>query len=555
MTTTVRETTGHVGRIMAARGTTLRCRGWRQEALLRMLENNLENGERPEDLVVYASFAKAARDWDAYHAIVAALKRLGDDETLLIQSGKPIGVFRTHDRAPLVLMANGNLVGRWATPEVFWDLADRGLTIWGGLTAADWQYIGSQGVIQGTYEIFAAVAREHFGGSLAGRFILTAGMGGMGGAQPLAGTLAGAVIMTVEVDPARIERRIASGYCQQLAPDLDEALALCRAAQERKEPLSVGLIGNAAEVYPELVRRGVTPDVVTDQTSAHDALYGYVPAGLSVAAAAELRRDDPDALTRRALQSIAAEVRAMLTFKERGAVVFDNGNNIRSQAAGQGVADAFSINIFTARYLRPLFARGIGPFRWLALTGEPEDIYAIDRLVLALFPDNELAANWINLAGQHIRFEGLPARICWLGHGERTRLALAVNAAVREGRLSGPIAFTRDHLDGAAMAHPRIGTEGMRDGSDAIADWPLLNALLNTASMADLVAIHSGGGGYAGYMTSAGSTVVADGSAAADRRLATALTNDTGIGVLRFADAGYDEAIETAAQAGLGISH
>jgi len=553
MTTTVRETTGQTGRITAARGTALRCRGWRQEALLRMLENNLENGERPEDLVVYASFAKAARDWDAYHAIVAALKRLGDDETLLIQSGKPIGVFRTHDRAPLVLMANGNLVGRWATPEVFWDLADRGLTIWGGLTAADWQYIGSQGVIQGTYEIFAAVAREHFGGSLAGRLILTAGMGGMGGAQPLAGTLAGAVIMVVEVDPARIERRIASGYCQHLARDLDEALALCRAAQERKEPLSVGLVGNAAEVYPELVRRGVTPDVVTDQTSAHDALYGYVPSGLSVAETEELRRGDPAAVSRRALESIAAEVRAMLTFKERGAVVFDNGNNIRSQAAGQGVADAFTINIFTARYLRPLFARGIGPFRWLALTGEPEDIYTIDRLVLDLFPDNELATNWVNLARQHIRFEGLPARICWLGHGERTRLALAVNAAVREGQLSGPIAFTRDHLDGAAMAHPYIGTEGMRDGSDAIADWPLLNALLNTASMADLVAIHSGGGGYAGYMISAGSTVVADGSAAADRRLATALTNDTGIGVLRFADAGYDEAIETAAQAGLGL--
>jgi len=553
MTTTVRETTGQTGRITAARGTALRCRGWRQEALLRMLENNLENGERPEDLVVYASFAKAARDWDAYHAIVAALKRLGDDETLLIQSGKPIGVFRTHDRAPLVLMANGNLVGRWATPEVFWDLADRGLTIWGGLTAADWQYIGSQGVIQGTYEIFAAVAREHFGGSLAGRLILTAGMGGMGGAQPLAGTLAGAVIMVVEVDPARIERRIAAGYCQHLARDLDEALALCRAAQERKEPLSVGLVGNAAEVYPELVRRGVTPDVVTDQTSAHDALYGYVPAGLSVAETEELRRGDPAAVSRRALESIAAEVRAMLTFKERGAVVFDNGNNIRSQAAGQGVADAFTINIFTARYLRPLFARGIGPFRWLALTGEPEDIYTIDRLVLDLFPDNELATNWVNLARQHIRFEGLPARICWLGHGERTRLALAVNAAVREGQLSGPIAFTRDHLDGAAMAHPYIGTEGMRDGSDAIADWPLLNALLNTASMADLVAIHSGGGGYAGYMISAGSTVVADGSAAADRRLATALTNDTGIGVLRFADAGYDEAIETAAQAGLGL--
>jgi len=562
MTTTQERATGAGGAteatdaakpIRAARGTTLRCKGWRQEALLRMLENNLENAERPEDLVVYASFAKAARDWPSYHAIVAALRSLEEGQTLVIQSGKPIGVFATHERAPLVLMATGNVVGRWATPEVFYDLADRGLIIWGGLTAADWQYIGSQGVIQGTYEIFAAVAREHFGGSLAGRFILSAGMGGMGGAQPLAGVLAGAAILVVDVDPARIRRRLDSGYCQRLANSLDHALALVHAARDAGTALSVGLVGNAAEVHPELVRRGVTPDVVTDQTSAHDTLYGYVPAGLSLEETAALRLRDPDEARRRARASIAREVEALLTFKARGAVVFDNGNNIRSQAHEAGVADAFAIDIFTERYLRPLFCRGVGPFRWLALTGEPGDIATIDQLVLDLFPDNAIAANWIRLAREHIRFEGLPARICWLGHGERTRLAVEVNRAVRDGRLSGPIAFTRDHLDGAAMTHPRIGTEGMRDGSDAISDWPLLNALLNCASMADLVAIHSGGGGYAGYMTSAGSTVVADGTDEAGRRLATALTADTGLGVLRFADAGYDTAVDAARAAGLGL--
>jgi urocanate hydratase len=540
-------------RIVAARGTTLRCKGWRQEALLRMLENTLENAERPEDLVVYAGFAKAARDWRSYHAIVAALLDLEVDQTLVIQSGKPIGVFKTHGRAPLVLMATGNLVGRWATPEDFYELSDRGLTIWGGLTAADWQYIGSQGVIQGTYEIFAAVAREHFGGSLKGRFILTAGMGGMGGAQPLAGTLAGAVILAVEVEPARIQRRVTAGFCQHMAHDLDQALTLCRSAQEQGAPLSVGLVGNAAEVYPELVRRGITPDVVTDQTSAHDTLYGYVPAGLTMAETEVMRREDHDGVRRRAAASIATEVRAMLTFKKRGAIVFDNGNNIRSQAYEGGVSDAYSIDIFTARYLRPLFCRGIGPFRWLALTGEPNDIYAIDQMVLDTFPENTLATNWITLAREHIHFEGLPARTCWLGHGDRTTLALAVNQAICEGRLSGPIAFTRDHLDGASMAHPHIGTEGMRDGSDAIADWPLLNGLLNCAAMADLVAIHSGGGGYAGYMTSAGSTVVADGTPEADERLATALSADTGLGVLRFADAGYEEAIAAAREANLGL--
>lgn len=540
-------------RISAARGSELRCRGWRQEALLRLLENNLENAERQEDLVVYASFAKAARDWDSYHKIVHALKNLEESQTLIIQSGKPIGIFQTHKMAPLVLMANGNIVGRWATPENFYELQDKGLTIWGGLTAADWQYIGSQGVIQGTYEILAQVAREHFNGSLKGKFVLTAGMGGMGGAQPLAGKLAGAVILVVEVDRARIEKRVVAGYCELIADDLDQALTLVEEAQMKGIARSISVVGNAAEVYPELLKRGVVPDVVTDQTSAHDTLYGYVPVGMSIEETEALRKSNPTEVRKRALASIAVEVQAMLQFKEKGSVVFDNGNNIRSQAAESGVANAFDIDIFTARYLRPLFCRGIGPFRWIALTGEPKDIHYIDQLVLDHFPDNELAANWIKLAGEHIKFEALPARICWMGHGERTKLALLVNDAVRDKKLSGPIAFTRDHLDGAAMTHPRIGTEGMLDGSDAISDWPLLNALLNTASAADLVAIHSGGGGYAGYMTSAGATITADGTDEAAQRLSTALTADTGLGVLRFADANYSEAQEAAKEHKLGL--
>jgi urocanate hydratase len=540
-------------RISAARGTELRCQGWRQEALLRLLENNLENAERQEDLVVYASFAKAARDWDSYHKIVHALKNLKESQTLIIQSGKPIGIFQTHKMAPLVLMANGNIVGRWATPEIFYELQDKGLTIWGGLTAADWQYIGSQGVIQGTYEILSQVAREHFNGSLQGKFVLTAGMGGMGGAQPLAGKLAGAVILVVEVDRGRIEKRVAAGYCEMIADNLDHALELVSEAQKKGIARSISVVGNAAEVYPELVKRGITPDVVTDQTSAHDTLYGYIPIGMSIDETNALRKSNPSEVRKLALESIAIEVKAMLQFKKNGSIVFDNGNNIRSQAAECGVADAFDIDIFTARYLRPLFCKGIGPFRWIALTGEPNDIHFIDQLVLDNFPNNDLATNWIKLAREHIKFEALPARICWLGHGERTKLALLVNDAVRDGKISGPIAFTRDHLDGAAMTHPRIGTEGMLDGSDAISDWPLLNALLNTASAADLVAIHSGGGGYAGYMTSAGATITADGSEEAAQRLSTALTADTGLGVLRFADANYPEAQETAKEHKLGL--
>lgn len=538
-------------RITAARGSSLRCKGWRQEALLRMLENVLENGENQQELIVYAALAKAARNWPSYHAIVDTLTRLEEDETLVIQSGKPIGVFRTHRFAPLVVMANCNLVGRWATSDNFYRLQEQGLIIWGGLTAAAWQYIGSQGVVQGTYEIFQSIARMHFQGSLAGRFILTAGLGGMGGAQPLAGTMAEAAILCVEVSEARIDRRLESGYLQRKTDDLGEALEWIAGAVKARSPLSVGLLGNAAEIYPELLRRGVVPDIVTDQTSAHDLLFGYVPAGLSPSEAEALRSTDPDSLQARAGASIAREVEAMLEFKRLGSIVFDNGNNIRSQARQYGVERAFEIDIFTEAFLRPLFAKAIGPFRWIALSGDPEDIRAIDDYILGAFPGNDIIANWIRLAGEHIPVEGLPARIGWLGHGERSKLALAVNGMVREGRLKGPVAFSRDHLDAGAMAHPNIMTERMKDGSDAVADWPLLNAMLNCSSMADLVTVHSGGGGYTGYMTSAGVTVVADGTAHSDVRLETVLNNDTGLGVLRYADAGYEESLDEAARKGI----
>lgn len=532
--------------IQAARGTQLRCKGWRQEALLRMLENVLENGENQKELLVYAALAKAARDWPSYEAIVKALRTMEEDETLVIQSGKPIGLFKTHAFAPLVLMANCNMVGKWATSDNFYKWQQEGLIIWGGLTAADWQYIGSQGVLQGTYEIFATIGRQHFNHDLRGRFILTAGLGGMGGSQPLAGVMAKAAILAVEVNEARIDKRIAAGYLQQKTDSLDAALAIIREAIERKEPVSVGLLGNAAEVYPELLRRGIIPDIVTDQTAAHDLVYGYIPRGYSLEAAEAMRRDNPDRLKADAGASIAAEVKAMLAFKAKGAVVFDNGNNIRTQACAYGVEDAFSISIFTEAFLRPLFCRAIGPFRWIALTGNAEDIRIIDDYILTHFADNSIVTNWIGLARQYVPVEGLPARIGWLGHGERTRLALAVNAMVADGTLSGPVAFTRDHLDAGAMAHPNIMTERMKDGSDAIADWPLLNAMLNCSSMADLVAIHSGGGGYAGYMTSAGVTLVADGSEEAALRLKLTLENDTGLGVLRYADAGYEEALDEA---------
>jgi urocanate hydratase len=533
-------------------GPVLRAKGWRQEALLRLLENVLAVGEDPDKLIVYAALGKAARNWAAHRQIVEALTTMDEDQTLVIQSGKPIGLLKTHAQAPLVIMANCNIVGQWAKAEVFYELEKKGLIAWGGLTAGAWQYIGSQGVIQGTYEIFMRIAEKRFGGSLAGRFILTAGMGGMGGAQPLAGRMAGAAILDVDVDPVRAERRKEIGYLEEIAPDLDTALKMIAAAVRDKRALSVGLVANAAEVYPEILRRGIIPDIVTDQTSAHDLVYGYVPKGMSLDEVRRLRVDGQGQLIAASRASIADHVRAMLGFQAAGAEVFDNGNLIRTQAKQAGVENAFDIPIFTEAYLRPLFARAIGPFRWMALSGEASDIARIDDLVLEMFPDNRIVTNWIRLARQYVPFEGLPARIAWLGHGERTALALAVNALVRSGELKGPVAFSRDHLDAGAMAHPNIMTENMKDGSDAIADWPLLDAMLLTASMADLVVIHSGGGGYAGYMTSAGVTLVADGTEAADARLSHALTNDTSLGVMRYADAGYDEAVDEAAKKGIG---
>ncbi|KQV38432.1 MULTISPECIES: urocanate hydratase [unclassified Rhizobium] len=533
-------------------GPELRAKGWRQEALLRLLENVLSVGEAPEKLIVYAALGKAARNWASHKAIVKTLIEMDEDQTLVIQSGKPVALLKTHAKAPLVIMANCNIVGQWAKAEIFYELERKGLICWGGLTAGAWQYIGSQGVIQGTYEIFMRIAENRFGGDLAGRFILTAGLGGMGGAQPLAGRMAGAAILCIDIDAERAEKRKAIGYLEHIAPDLDTALSMIDAAVKEKRATSIGLVGNAAALYPEIARRGIVPDIVTDQTSAHDLVYGYVPKGMSLDEVKRLREDGQGQLMAASRASIADHVRAMLTFQERGSEVFDNGNLIRTQAREGGVANAFDIRIFTEAYLRPLFARAIGPFRWMALSGEESDIARIDDLLLEMFSDNKIVTNWIKLAREHIPFEGLPARIAWLGHGERTELALAVNALVRSGELKGPIAFSRDHLDAGAMAHPNIMTERMKDGSDAIADWPLLDAMLLCSSMADLVVVHSGGGGYAGYMTSCGVTVVADGTEAADERLSHALTNDTALGVIRYADAGYEESHEEIAEKGIG---
>ncbi len=532
-------------------GTTLRCKGWRQEGLLRLLENVLAVGEDPDGLVVYAALGKAARNWAAHDAIVDALMTMDEDETLVVQSGKPIGLLRTQVQAPIVIMANCNIVGQWAKAEYFYELEKKGLICWGGLTAGAWQYIGSQGVIQGTYEIFMRIAERHFGGDLAGRFILSAGLGGMGGSQPLAGRMANAAILVVDVDPERAAKRKAIGYVDEIAPDLDTALQRIAHARHHREPLSVALVGNAAEIYPEIVRRGIYPDIVTDQTSAHDLVYGYVPAGLPLSEVRALRQSDPARLMALSRASIVPHVEAMLDFQHHGSVVFDNGNLIRTQAKAAGVANAFDIPIFTEAYLRPLFARAIGPFRWMALTNDPEDIRRIDERVLALFPDDRIVANWIRLARENVPFEGLPARIAWLGHGARTELALAVNQMVASGELTGPIAFSRDHLDAGAMAHPNIMTENLRDGSDAVADWPLLDAMALASSGADLVTVHSGGGGYAGYMTSAGVTLVADGTPEAAERLERALTNDTSLGVMRYADAGYADALDEAEAKGI----
>jgi len=542
--------------IRAPRGPTLSCRGWQQEAALRMLMNNLdpEVAERPDDLVVYGGAGKAARNWECYHAIITTLRRLGDDETLLVQSGKPVGVFRTHPDSPRVLIANAHLVPRWATWDEFRRLEALGLTMYGQMTAGSWIYIGTQGILQGTYETFAELARQHHGGTLAGRLVVTGGLGGMGGAQPLAATMNGAAFLGIDVDRTRIERRLQTGYCDRLAETLDEGLALVLAARDQKRALSVGLVGNVAEVLPELVRRGVLPDVVTDQTAAHDLRLGYIPAGLSLDDAARLRQQDPAAYEGRVLDSMEVHVRAMLDLKARGAVVFDYGNNLRGQVADhRGLREAFQIPGFVPAYVRPLFCRGAGPFRWVALSGDPADIAATDDAILELFPHKEPLVRWIEQARAKVHFQGLPARICWLEYGERAQAGLAFNRLVKEGRVKAPIVIGRDHLDAGSVASPNRETEAMKDGSDAIADWPLLNALVNTAAGASWVSLHHGGGVGIGYSIHAGMVVVADGTPEAERRLERVLTADPGTGVMRHADAGYDEAIATARARGLDL--
>jgi urocanate hydratase len=541
--------------VRAPRGTSLTCKGWAQEAALRMLMNNLdpEVAERPQDLVVYGGTGRAARSWEAFDAIVRALTQLEGDETLLVQSGKPVGIFRTHPGAPRVLIANANLVPKWATWETFRELEDRGLTMYGQMTAGSWIYIGTQGILQGTYETLAALARRHFGGTLAGRVTVTAGLGGMGGAQPLAVTMNEGVALVVEVDPERIARRVATGYVDESTTSLDEALAKVATWARDRVARSIALEGNAAEVLPALVARGVTPDVVTDQTSAHDALVGYVPDGMSLAHAAVLRAADPAEYERRAVAAMGRHVAAMLALKRRGAVTFDYGNNIRAQAVKAGVAGAFEIPGFVPEYIRPLFCEGKGPFRWAALSGDPADIRATDEAALEMFADDAALCRWIRLAGERVQFQGLPARIFWLGYGDRARFGLALNQLVRDGRVSAPIAIGRDHLDTGSVASPNRETEGMRDGSDAIADWPILNALLNTAAGATWVSLHHGGGVGIGYSIHAGMVVVADGTADADERLARVLTCDPGTGVVRHADAGYPEALATARAHGIRL--
>ena len=517
--------------------------------------NNLdpEVAERPDDLVVYGGTGRAARSWAAFDAIVAELQRLDHDETLIVQSGKPVAVFKTHPGAPRVLIANANLVPKWATWDTFRDLEDRGLTMYGQMTAGSWIYIGTQGILQGTYETLAALARRHFGGSLAGRLTVTAGLGGMGGAQPLAVTMNEGVALVVEVDQDRIERRLASGYLDESTADLDTALARVRSWQGGRQARSIGVLGNAAEVVPELVRRGVTPDVVTDQTAAHDALTGYVPDGLSLAAANALRASNPSEYERRSIAAMGKHVTAMLELQTRGAIVFDYGNNIRAQAVKAGVGNAFSIPGFVPEYIRPLFCEGKGPFRWAALSGDPEDIRVTDRAALEMFADDEPLCRWLRLAGARVKFQGLPARIFWLGYGDRARFGLRINELVRNGEIKAPIVIGRDHLDTGSVASPNRETEGMRDGSDAIADWPILNALINASAGATWVSVHHGGGVGIGYSIHAGMVIVADGSREADERLSRVLTCDPGLGVARHADAGYPEALRTAAARGVRI--
>jgi urocanate hydratase len=542
--------------LRAPRGPERSCKGWNQEAALRMLMNNLdpEVAEDPDRLVVYGGSGKAARSWDAFDTIVASLRKLENDETLLVQSGKPVAVFRTHALAPRVLIANSLLVPKWATWEEFRKLEEMGLTMFGQMTAGSWIYIGSQGILQGTYETFAACARKHFDGTLAGRLVVSAGLGGMGGAQPLAATMNGAAFLGVEIDPARIERRLQSRYLDRSSKDLDEALGWVLEAKQQKKPLSVGLLGNAAAVIPELAKRGVVPDVLTDQTSAHDTLNGYVPLQRTPDEdVLALRRSNPDLYIRRALESIGLHVRGMLDLQRQGAIAFDYGNNIRAQATQAGVPDAFRIPGFIPEYIRPLFCEGKGPFRWVALSGDPADIARTDEAVLETFPKDNALKRWIKLAGERVQFQGLPARICWLGYGERMKMGLRFNEMVANGQLKGPIVIGRDHLDAGSVASPNRETEAMRDGSDAIADWPILNALINTACGASWVSVHHGGGVGIGYSLHAGMVVVADGSPEAAQRLERVLTSDPGMGVVRHVDAGYEEAIACAKERGVSV--
>ena len=541
--------------VKAPRGTELSCKGWQQEAAMRMLMNNLdaEVAERPQDLVVYGGTGRAARNWDCYHAIVASLRNLETDETLLVQSGKPVGIFKTHDYAPRVLIANSNLVGHWSNWEKFNELERAGLTMYGQMTAGSWIYIGSQGIVQGTFETFSAAGEKHFSGDLAGKLIVSGGMGGMGGAQPLAATMTGACFLGIDVNPERIKKRLKTGYCDFMVNSLDEALRILKNSIRKKEAVSVGLVGNCAEVIPELATRGVKPDLLTDQTSAHDPLNGYIPAGLTLESADELRRADPKAYLERSMDSIARHVEGMLELQKSGSVTFDYGNNIRTFAFERGVKNAYDFPGFVPAYIRPLFCEGRGPFRWVALSGEPSDIAVTDDLILQMFPKNRILSRWINLARKRIRFQGLPARICWLGYGERAQFGLAMNDLVKRGKIKAPIVIGRDHLDCGSVASPFRETEAMKDGSDAIADWAFLNALLNTASGASWVSIHNGGGVGIGYSQHAGQVTVADGTDLMAKRIERVLTNDPGIGVARHADAGYQEAEAFAKSTGVRI--
>lgn len=541
--------------IRAPRGTELQTKGWVQEAALRMLMNNLdpEVAEKPEELVVYGGIGRAARNWESYHAIVDSLKTLESDETLLVQSGKPVAIFKSHEDAPRVLLANSNLVPKWANWDHFRELEKKGLMMYGQMTAGSWIYIGTQGILQGTYETFGEAARQHFDGSLKGTLTLTAGLGGMGGAQPLAVTMNGGVVIAIDVDKRSIDRRIEKRYCDMYTESLEEALTVANEYKEKKEPISIGLLGNAAEILPELVKRNITPNLVTDQTSAHDPLNGYIPVGFTLEEAAKLREEDPERYVQLSKESMTKHVEAMLAMQEKGAITFDYGNNIRQVAFDEGLKNAFDFPGFVPAFIRPLFCEGKGPFRWVALSGDPEDIYKTDEVILREFADNEHLCNWIRMARQQVEFQGLPSRICWLGYGERAKFGRIINEMVANGELSAPIVIGRDHLDCGSVASPNRETEAMKDGSDAVADWPILNALINSVNGASWVSVHHGGGVGMGYSLHAGMVIVADGTEAAAKRIERVLTSDPGMGVVRHVDAGYDLAVETAKEKGVNI--